>query len=547
MGKNKCLIALFLLLSGILFFGFCRQVPYYSDDLWYAFVQVAEGYPDNYPTQRIESFGDAVRSVCNQYMTFNSRVVPNLLVQTLIPFLDKPVFDLLNAAAYVLFLVLLSCVALPRGRLCHPVCWVVPAALLFFAMPCHCDALMWATGSINYLWTGCLLLAFCLLWRHLSHTDMRASYAPWLFMFGLLCGWTHEGMSIGLVAGCGASLLLARKQANSSSIALFAGLSAGVVALTLSPGVWNKFRLQSVPWSDKLADLLSIDTFFALLLPLWLALSLCLYRWKDTESAKRFALRFMPALVAAAVLLPFAFVTDNGEHRAFWGASFFALIPLTALSASCLSAHCSRHERLVAIAVYCLLFAAQGVVYAEHAKVEATHRRLIADYRKSSDGIVVLDAYHPRWYAVPYTLDLEREYKQGWSARHMAAYYGKPPLRWYSVSLYKALAHPEAFFVPQNKVAGTAGLFSHPKLEVYLWKECAGLPASLSYKFAPVRFSDPVPLLSKLRRLISPASYPTTETKPAWRVEYRLSGHGARKYIGIEKDRYRDPVRIDRS
>lgn len=543
MDKNKCLIALFLLLSGILFFGFCRQVPYYSDDWWYAFVQVEEGYPDNYPTQRVASIGDAVQSVCNQYLSFNSRVLPNLLVQTLIPFLDKPVFDLLNVVAYVLFLVLLAFVALPRGKLSHPVCWVVPEALLFFVMPCHYDALMWATGSVNYLWTGCLLLAFCLLWQHLSHTDVRASYAPWLFLYGLLCGWSHEGLSIGLVAGCGASLFLVRKQASKSLIALFAGLFAGVVALTLSPGVWNRLRLQSVPWSDKL----SVDAFCAILLPLGLALSLCLYCRKDAEAAKQFALRFLPALVAAAVLLPFAFVADNGEHRAFWGASFFSLVPLTALSASYLSPHCGRHKRLVAIAAYCVLFAAQGAVYAEHAKVEATHRRLIADYRKSCDGLVALDAYRPRWYAVPYTLDVEREYKSGCTARHMAAYYGKPPLRWYSVTLYEALAHPEAFFVPENRVPGTAGLFSHPKLDVYLWEECAGLPDSLSYEYAPVAFSDHVPLLSKARRLISPASYPATETLPAWRVEYSLSGYGARKYIGIEKDRNRNPVRIDRS
>ena len=49
MGKNKRAILLMLLCAGVFFYLFSCEVPYYSDDWWYAWVQEQEGYP----TQRI--------------------------------------------------------------------------------------------------------------------------------------------------------------------------------------------------------------------------------------------------------------------------------------------------------------------------------------------------------------------------------------------------------------------------------------------------------------------------------------------------------------
>lgn len=535
MDRNKVGIFLLLLAAGVIFFLFSREVPYYSDDWWYSWIQEQEGYP----TQRIATMGDVVESQYNHYMTVNSRVFVNGLVQTVVSFCNKPLFNVLNTGFFLLSVLLFAMLSLPRVSRREPLAWLFIIVFLFFAMPCHYEALMWATGSISYLWAGCIVLLFCLLWRYLCYRHVAVGWYVPLFFAGILCGWSHEGYTLGLAMGCAVDLWVRRHRRSLAQYVLFAGLVVGIAFLLLAPCMGLRLSGQVGGYGLFMANLY----LPGLLLPVLLFGILVWLYVRKRRCALRCIRRCRVALVAAIVSLLIAIVADNGEHRAYWCPAFFSAIPLTYLFALLLP-RWTRRKRLVTVAavVVALLFA--GLIYKEHCRVEAQHRELIRTFRQSADGTVVMDIYTPPLYVRWYTLDLRREYLKGWTAWHMRAYYDRPMLNFIPAPLYRALSHPEAFFTEQNRVPGSAGLYTVPDIDVYVWP-VAGHPAdTLQYGYGPVSVSDDVPLMSRMRRLLLPASYPDSEVLPSYRTVCRMPD--GMSYQCVPKSIYRKVLQIDR-
>ena len=535
MGKNKRAILLMLLCAGVFFYLFSCEVPYYSDDWWYAWVQEQEGYP----TQRIVTLCDVAVSQYNHYMSVNSRVFVNGLVQVVVSFCSKPFFNIVNSCVFIFSVILFVILSLPRVSRREPLAWLFVIAYLFFAMPCHYESFMWATGSISYLWTGCAVLLFCLLWRHLQHHDIAVGWYMPLFVAGMLCGWSHEGYSLGLAAGCTVDLWIRRKHNRRAQYVLYAGFLAGVLFLLLAPCMFLRLSGQVGGYGLFLTGLY----LPGLLLPVLLA---SVWVWLYVRH-RRWALRCMRrcrvAIVAAAVSLLIAMVADNGEHRAYWCPSFFCAIPLTYLW-SLLWQRAAKRKRVAAVVLSSLLLLFACLVYREHCRVEAQHRELIDTFRKSADGTVVMEIYTPPLYAYGYTLDLRREYLKGWTAWHMKSYYGRPMLNFIPSSLYKALSHPDTFFAEPHRVPGNACLYTLPDIDVYVWPATEHPADTLLYGYAPVSARDNVPLMSLMRRILLPESYPDSEVLPSYRTACTMPD--GRSYQCVPKSIYRRVLRIDR-
>lgn len=533
--RNRVVIPVMLLLAGVVFFFFSREVPYYSDDWWYSWIQEQEGYP----TQRIVTLYDVVVSQYNHYLSVNSRVFVNGLVQMVVSFCSKPLFNVLNSCVFILTVVLFALFSLPRVSRREPLAWLFIIVFLFFVMPCHYEGLMWATGSISYLWTGCLMLLFCLLWRHLSYRDVAVGWYVPLFLIGILCGWSHEGYSLGLAVGCTVDLWIRRRRRLMAQYILYAGFLVGLAFLLLAPCMGLRLSGQIGGYGLFLANLY----LPGLLLPALLATVLVWLYIRKRRWALRCIRRCRVIIVAAIVSLLIAMVADNGEHRAYWCSSFFCAIPLSYLFATLLL-RWTRWKRVVTVAASLLVLLYTGVIYKEHCRVEAQHRELISMFRQSIDGTVVMDIYNPPLFASAYTLNLRREYLKGWTARHMSAYYGRPMLNFIPASLYRALSHPETFFTERNRVPGNASLYTWPSIDVYIWP-ATELPAdTLLYGYAPVSVTDEVPLMSRMRRLLLPASYPDSEVLPSYRTTCCMPD--GTDYQCVPKSIYRKVLRIDR-
>ena len=94
------------------------------------------------------------------------------------------------------------------------------------------------SGACNYLWTAVLLLVF---YRLLTLNSINPRYSPCLFLFGILCGWTHEGLIIGFITGCLCYYTVHRNELTLPRIALLAGLIIGTLFLLLAPGSIHRF------------------------------------------------------------------------------------------------------------------------------------------------------------------------------------------------------------------------------------------------------------------------------------------------------------------
>lgn len=515
----------------VCFYLFNSATPYYSDDWWYTFIHQADY---SYPTERVECIGDILTSQINHYQTVNGRFPVTFLVQSVVSFCPKSIFNILNTIFFVIATLLTARLATTQRITPHQV--AAAATALFFLMPGHYEILMWATGAINYLWVSTLILLVLLLWRKLLVHRTSPYIYPLLLLIGFAAGWSNEALSFGLAAGVTIEILLGHKKLHASHGWLAAGVIAGACMILLAPGSWNRLNTISQPTFtiERYHPLL-----WALITPTLLAIGLLVVAKRKPDVLKPFVLQHRICLTAAIVLMPVCTATYQYAGRSFYGMALFCLIPLLALCNRYLVPRLSKNATMI-LYIGAILFT--GLIYSEHCRLEQVHRTLIDTYAHSTYGNVALDTPQRAWYATPYTINLDTEYRLGHTAQHMAAYYQGNPLQWISVEQDRLLNHPEELFTTLNKVQGNNGLYTTDAIEYYVLHPTAEKQDSLEYHYTQVSFNDDVPLHSRLRRLIAPNRYPDYETLPAYNTTLRVNNID---YICIPKNRYRNVTRIE--
>lgn len=531
--SDKILLSISVAFVAVGFYLFNSIVPYYSDDWWYAFIHEEDR---SYPTRYITSLHDVFISQINHYHTVNGRLPVTALVQIVVTFCPKWLFDIINTVIFTTASFLIVRYISPARISAKRFCAV--AASIFFLLPGHYETMMWATGAINYLWVATFILATMLMWRRLCQKDVNPICYPLIFVIGILAGWSNEALSFGLAAGFLVELYCKGKQTTIGQWILAAGFVIGAAMILIAPGSWN--RLGDNSMSNNIN--LYLPILGAMVLPLTLALALYHQYKTNKQQACLFVVQYRMWLIASMVLIPICLITYQYATRSFFGMAFFSLIPLLAwvdrqyTQSKILS---KRIERVIFISI--IVFTA--VLYTEHYKNETSHRTIIDYYTHSDNGVIAYDLPQRAWYAQPYTLNIDNEYRKGWSARHMAAYYQHAPLQWLSTSLYKALSQPQDLFVDEHKVAGDNQLYTTADLDVYILHPASDKPASLLYSYTPVSFQDDVPLPSKIMRLITPDKYPLSEILPAYYVNIDLGSQG--QFHGIKKNSYRNVTAIN--
>ena len=533
MTQNNLSAILTGIVIAICFYLFNIAVPYYSDDWWYNFIHEADY---SYPTERIDEVGDIVTSQVNHYQTVNGRMPVTALVQYIVSFIPKSIFNILNTVIFsIAILLLIRCFTSLRIGTWH---MVVAAWALFFIMPGHYDTMMWATGAINYLWVGTLILCVLLLWKHLDHATLPVWLGVPLFAIGCLAGWSNEALSFGLAAGIGIEAILRRKELTAQHLALGAGIMVGAGMILLAPGSWN--RMGGIYWNN-IGIQYFIPMIGGLLIPCALAVALFLLYRHNHRQFRSFITQYRIWLIASACLIPVCLLTYQCNARSFYGTALYALVPLLALINNYTYDYirANRSKRYIMYALACLMTIGLGI---EHAHVEKQHRTLIELYSHDDDGVIALDSYHRAWYATPFTLDVDKKYHRGAIPRHMAAYYGKDSLQWLSVALYEQLTHPQDFFVPANKMSGDKELYTTDDIDCYILAPGGTMTDSLLFHYAPVSVHDDVPITSKMRRLIAPESYEPQAVLPNWHGEIQFKEYS---YTYITKSKYRKETAID--
>lgn len=226
--KKKAGILYLFFIAGVCitfcFMMFCT--PYYSDDFHYNLITGT--------SEKVRSLGDILTSQYYHYLLVNGRFVPHFFIQLFDGLWGKPLFNIVNTLFFGAFGLLLSDVT-GRHRI---VLYLLSLALVVLFMPGFCRVFLWMSGACNYLWVAVLLLSF----HKLMGQDHFNPYSyPFLFLYGIICGWTNEALIVGFLAGYLFQFVLYRENWTLHRIILLVGMIIGSLFLVLSPGSIHRF------------------------------------------------------------------------------------------------------------------------------------------------------------------------------------------------------------------------------------------------------------------------------------------------------------------
>lgn len=149
------------------------------------------------------SFSDVWNSTVDMYRTWHGRSVVDFLNFLFMSIQTKTVFNVCNTLVYGLFVFLMCFHITGVFRPLFPWLFLTLHPLLWMLIPAWGQNLLWLTGSINYLWTGMLILLFLIPFRRRMDDSAYAMSAPlsilWLFA-GIAAGWTMENSASGVFA-----------------------------------------------------------------------------------------------------------------------------------------------------------------------------------------------------------------------------------------------------------------------------------------------------------------------------------------------------------
>ena len=267
-------IGAFLLIIGSLFYLMNMYTPICGDDYLYSFylTPVAaksffEGASIGFE-QKISSFTDVIFSQYNHYFYVNGRTIPHILEQSFAGLWGENCFNLINVFAFLLLNMLVIWISGKRN-LTKFGYWVAAVFFIWFLLPCPVDLFLLMSGALNYTWSAVLCLAFLLVYTKVRQMErVNWGVAFLLFLLGVISGWTHESLVIGI---SGALFIIYCVQYNkrkpkSPEIALVAGFWLGTLLLCLSPAARGRasFDHPSI-WETFLLIIGELRAFYVLL------------------------------------------------------------------------------------------------------------------------------------------------------------------------------------------------------------------------------------------------------------------------------------------
>ena len=163
----------------------------------------------------------------------NGRFIPHFWIQLFDGIIGKSTFNFVNTLVFLFFLHFTTITANSANKRNNYFILSITIAILIFLLPEFRLAMLWMSGACNYLWSSLFLLIFHYL---ITHEYKNQLAYPFLFIYGIISGWTHEGLVIGLGVAFFIYFLIHKQQIKQSRIILLAGFYLGAVFLITSPG-----------------------------------------------------------------------------------------------------------------------------------------------------------------------------------------------------------------------------------------------------------------------------------------------------------------------
>lgn len=321
MANKQFLYWAYLIIIGGIFYFMNLYTPLYSDDWNYCFI---------FGTQTpIQTICDILESQYTHYFEMNGRFTPHFIVQFFDGITGKYWFNIANAIMFIIMLLLICKTIVGNNKTQYYKIISLATLGIFFFMPGFNYNFLWMSGACNYLWSIVLFLTFNLLLHKEIHNKFL--YIP-LLLWGIICGWTHEGIVVGLSIGYFIYYLLNKEKLKPTSTKLLLiGFYIGTALLVFSPGSISR-AMQSNPTESfslvpfvrgLISSLINMDNI--ILLPLLIILLGILYFTKHLQLKEYINTNI---IWTTAIIINFLFVllTKHANAYSRFGFEFICLI-----------------------------------------------------------------------------------------------------------------------------------------------------------------------------------------------------------------------------
>lgn len=318
-----CAVVFYIVLT-MLFYVLNFSTPMYSDDWLYQYH-----WGNN---TLIKSIFDVISSQYYHYLHINGRVIPHLILQIFDSIIGKNYFNIFNAILFSLLILLLNQICIKEEKYTYKHIYMSFIAIITICLlfPGFKMCFLWMTGSCNYLLTSVLLLLF--------HNILQSNYThktfyPLLFIYGVICGLTHEGLVLGLFVGYIIYFYRNKQEITTNKIILLSGLFIGIGLLLFSPGSLHRAESTSNIMELSIGSVIKsyIIAFIAfknLRITFLLILLLVILYCKNKIKLNKLLKENIIFIVALIITFLFVWFTKFDSLRSRFGIEFYALIIL---------------------------------------------------------------------------------------------------------------------------------------------------------------------------------------------------------------------------
>lgn len=357
--NSKRLIGYAVLLSTfILILILNTHTHYLSDDFRYHFF-----YKDHLPSadiKRIGSLGDVIPSMVNHWKACNGRVVVHGLLQIILQG-GEVFFDIFNSLMYVLLGILIYKHSAGEKRNLPLLIGIY--LLMWFFIPQFGATCLWASGSANYLWGSCIILAYLLPYRMygINQDKFKDSTKNAVIMgiLGLFAGCTNENSGGALALACILFIGFYKVKKIKIPTWSYCGVASTIIGAFILLKAPGNYRIDSrtdlAGYINRFKDIynISLRLMFILLAIYLTILFIYIYnsnRKKLSDSPEVFSLLYIIPSFASIFVMTFSAL--HPERTWFIGIMMF--ICATGYLYSHLELH--KYRKYIPIAVFTLVF-----------------------------------------------------------------------------------------------------------------------------------------------------------------------------------------------
>lgn len=408
MSEKRSLIGIgaFLLVIGCLFYLMNFYTPLISDDYLYSFYLTplaAKSFFDGTFIgfeQRILSVADIFGSQYNHYFYVNGRTVPHVIEQLFAGIIGKEWFNWINTF-FLLLLIVLTIWLSDRKRIYQFPYWIISSFFIWFLLPHPGDIILPMVCAINYVWSAILCLIFLLVYNEIK----LAKKVHWLvivllFLLGLVAGWTHESLVIGVSGALFINYCIHyRSRPGIPEVLLVVGFWMGTLLVCLSPAAHGRALIEHFSiWKTFLGLLGGFRAFYILVL---LLICMLIYDQKHGNSyiLKKFFRDNQFYFYAILIELSFSLFIGYWNVRQLFGIELFSVILLMkVVSLWNFLDHIWFKRLSVIIACLIVVHMVCVIPYSKHTYIQS--QDMIESYIQSEKGVVYF-----KKETYPYLLD----------------------------------------------------------------------------------------------------------------------------------------------